>query len=557
MRRHGLWVVWLTCTVWLALALGSAVAGQTATGPRDPVVTSNQNQSTSPGSLSGRIVRAGDGAPLARVEVRADPTSGPEPRLAITDAEGRFQMPDLTAGLWTLTLSKAGYLRLKSGQRTPQQAAKPIRISPAQTTYFDGTMIPGSAITGYIADELGDPVAGVAVEALRSRVVDGQRRLAVVARDQTDDTGAYRLHSLAQGEYLVSARLRAGSPEQTSGPANMLPTFYPGATAPGEATRVRLRTGEERTAINIALGAARAVRVSGTVIDSSGRGVDEAAVELIDPADGTVVGRPYGNFGLTQGGGRFGILNIAPGKYALTARIDRENRRGAEVAIVPVTVEAFDAEVAISTRPATVLTGTVVGAPGATLPRQFPATVWMLPAGSLGQRAAGSVDPDRAFELSGFSGPSRIWVTELPRGWTVSHIEINGTDVTDDVFELRAGVEGQARIVVTNQAGIVRGSVALRSSPAAEVAVIVFPTEPARWSVPSRFVKWSRTDAKGEFSIDGLPPGEYRAVALDDFLDDEPLDADALGLLREIATAVTVRVGAPASVRLTVMERLQ
>jgi uncharacterized protein (DUF2141 family) len=377
-----------------------------------------------------------------------------------------------------------------------------------------------------------------------------------VARDQTDDTGAYRLHSLARGQYYVSARMRVGSPEQSSGPTNALPTFYPGATSVTEAARVRLRAGEERSAMNFSVSAARAVRVSGTVIDSSGRGVDEAAVELFDPTDGTVIGRPYGNFGLTHGGGRFGILNIAPGKYALAARVDRENRRGAEVAVVPVTIDAYDADVAVSTRPASLLSGTVVGAPGTTLPRQLQASVWALPTGEIGQRAGGTVAPDRTFELS-FAGPVRIWVTELPRGWTVSRVEINGTDVTDETFELRAGVEAQARIVISNQLSVVRGSVTARELPMADVAVLVFSADPARWSVPSRFVRWSRTDAKGQFSIDGLPPGEYLAVALDDFVDDELLDAEALGSLRDMATAVSVKVGTPAIVGLNVTERLQ
>ena len=555
MRRHGLWFPWLAGTALLALAPGPAVLGQTATAPRDPVLSREQTQST--GTLTGRIVRAGDGAPMARVEVRADSTSNPEARMAVTDAQGRFQMPDLTAGLWTLTMSKAGYLRLKSGQRTPQQTARTIRVSPAQNTEFDAAMIPSSAITGFIVDELGDPVAGIAVEALRTRVVDGQRRLAVVGRDQTDDTGAYRLHSLPRGQYLVAARLRVGSPEQSSGPTNALPTFYPGATSVTEAARVRLRTGEERSAMNFSVSAARAVRVSGTVIDSSGRGVDEAAVELFDPTDGTVIGRPYGNFGLTQGGGRFGILNIAPGRYALAARVDRENRRGAEVAVVPVTIDAYDAEVAVSTRPASLLSGTIAAAPGTTLPRQLQASVWALPTGDIGQRVGGTVAPDRTFELSGFSGPSRIWVTELPRGWTVSRVDINGTDVTDETFELRAGVEAQARIIVSNQLGVVRGSVTARELPMADVTVLVFAADPARWSVPSRFVRWIRTDAKGQFSIDGLPPGEYRAVALDDFVDDELLDAEALGPLRDMATAVSVTVGTPATVGLTVTERMQ
>jgi hypothetical protein len=177
--------------------------------------------------------------------------------------------------------------------------------------------------------------------------------------------------------------------------------------------------------------------------------------------------------------------------------------------------------------------------------------------GEFGQRVGGTVAPDRTFELSGFSGRSRIWVTELPGGWTVSRVEIDGTDVTDETFELRAGVEARARVIVSNQLGVVRGSVTVRELPMADVAVLVFSADPTRWSVPSRFVRWSRTDAKGQFSIDGLPPGEYRAIALDDFVDDEPLDAEALGPLRDMGTTVSVNVGTPATVGLAVTERLQ
>jgi protocatechuate 3,4-dioxygenase beta subunit len=553
LTRTSLTGAWLIGTVLIAAVSGAGLLGQGVTQPRDPVASRETAVST--GALTGRIVRAGDGTPLARVEVRAEPTSGSEPRIALTDFNGRFQMTDMPAGLWMLTMSKSGYLRMKSGQRTPSQPSKAVRISPGETTSFDGGMIPGAAITGYVVDELGDPVAGVAVEALRPRIVDGQRRLTAVARDLTDDTGAYRLHSLARGEYVVSARLRVGSPDESSGPTTALPTFFPGTTSLTEAGRISLRAGEERSGMGFPVSAARAVRVSGTVIDSTGRGVDEAAVELFDPADGTVIGRPFGNFGLTQGGGRFGILNIAPGRYALSARIDRDDRRGAEVAIIPVTVGAFDVEVAITTRPVAVLSGTIVAGPGATLPRQLQASIWALPTGDSGRRTGATVAPDRSFELSGFSGPTRIWVGDLPRDWAVSRIEINGTNVTDETFELRPGVEANMRVVVTNQLGTVRGSVTARNLPAADVAVLVFTTDAQQWSVPTRYVKWSRTDARGQFSVDGLPPGDYRAVALDDFTDDEPLDADLLGRVRDVATPITVGLAAPASVNLTMTER--
>ena len=545
---------WLTSAVLFSLVSGAGLLGQGGTQPRDPVA-SRSEPVLSPGALTGRIVRASDGLPLARVEVRAESAGRFEPRIAITDFDGRFQIPEMPAGQWMLTLSKSGYLRLRSGQRTPTQSAKAIRISPGETMAFEAGMIPGAAISGYVVDELGDPVAGVAVEALRARIVDGQRRLTAVARDQTDDTGAYRLHSLARGDYFVSARLRVGSPDESSGPTTALPAFFPGTTSFTEAGRISLRAGEERSGLGFPVSAARAVRVSGTVIDSSGRAVDEAAVELFDPGDGTVVGRPFGNFGLTQGGGRFGIINIAPGRYVLSARIDRENRRGAEVASIPVTVGAFDVEVAVTTRPAAVLSGTIAAGPGAALPRQSSASIWALPTGDFGRTIGATVAPDRSFELSGFSGPTRLWVADLPRGWAVSRIEINGTDVTDETFELRPGVEANMRVVLTNQVGAVRGSVSTRNVPAVDVTVLVFTADAQRWSVPSRFVKWSRTDAMGRFSVEALPPGEYRAIALDDFTDDEPLDAEALGRVREMATPVTITVAEPASVNLSVMER--
>ncbi len=110
-------------------------------------------------------------------------------------------------------------------------------------------------------------------------------------------------------------------------------------------------------------------------------------------------------------------------------------------------------------------------------------------------------------------------------------------------------------MVVTNQLGTVQGSVTAGNLPATDVAVLVFTTDVQQWSAPSRFVKWSRTDARGQFSVDGLPPGEYRAVALDDFTDDEPLDADLLGRIRNVATPITVTLAAPASLNLTMTER--
>src|SRR5688572_10402142 len=100
LTRTSLTGAWLIGTVLIAAVSGAGLLGQGVTQPRDPVASRETAVST--GALTGRIVRAGDGTPLARVEVRAEPTSGSEPRIALTDFNGRFQMTDMPAGLWML-----------------------------------------------------------------------------------------------------------------------------------------------------------------------------------------------------------------------------------------------------------------------------------------------------------------------------------------------------------------------------------------------------------------------------------------------------------------------
>ena len=58
------------------------------------------------------------------------------------------------------------------------------------------------------------------------------------------------------------------------------------------------------------------VHVSGRVVDASGRGVDGVGVNLVSPDSG-VVGMLVGNFGVTQGGGAFSIVNVPSGSYTL------------------------------------------------------------------------------------------------------------------------------------------------------------------------------------------------------------------------------------------------
>ena len=149
----------------------------------------------------------------------------------------------------------------------------------------------GSVIAGRITDEFGEPVAQAQVSAQRYQYgPDGQRRLTLSGIPiTTDDLGQFRLHSLMPGEYIVSASFRSGVVSIGGLPGSdtsegFLPTFYPGTINASDAQPVTVTLGQE-SSVQFALSAARMARVSGLVVDSTGRALASAMVVLL-PSSG-------------------------------------------------------------------------------------------------------------------------------------------------------------------------------------------------------------------------------------------------------------------------------
>lgn len=533
-----------------AILCTAMAAGQATRAPlRDITIRA---ESLERGAIAGRIVNAEDGRPLRRVQVRAEHAAGGEPRTVVTDDEGRYQLSDLRPGQWTVSLSKAGYVRLISGQRKPGSASSPLTVKADTLTAFDASLVQGGAITGMVVDEQGDPVAGTVVQALRARTVNGQRRLTSIASDLTDDTGAFRLHSLAAGDYYVKAQLRAVTAEQAEMTGSALPTFFPGTANIGEARRVTLRRGEERGGANFSLQPARALRISGVVTDAAGHPADEAEVQLLDPTDGTIVAHPFGNFGLTHDGGHFTMLNVSPGSYLIAAIVERPNREP-EKALTPIVVSDGDTtEISLATAPAATITGTVASAAAAPLPRDLRAQIKARSAYGFTLPQSATLTANQPFALAGVSGVTSFTVDGLPKGWAVERIEMNGADVTDGTIDIRPTARVTARVTLTNRTTRLDGTVSTPAGAAAgDQAVLVFASNAVRWTSPSRFVATVRSDARGRFTVEGLPPGDYLAAAPSDFDDDDTLDAELLFRVRRSAATVTLVAGAPASVSLT------
>ena len=513
--------------------------------------------------IRGRVVAADTGQPIRRVHVRAFSGEIRESRMASTDAEGRFELRDLPAGRWNLNASKAGYVSLAFGQRRPFESGRPIELGEGETMARADFALPrGSAVTGRILDEFGDPVAGVQVLAMRYRSIQGNRRLTPMGNgDQTDDTGAYRLYGLPPGEYYVSATLRNRMFDDAGDGTGYAATYYPGTGNVAEAQRVTLALAQEQSNVSFALLPTRTVRITGTVVDSQGRQVTSGFVQLMESNETAVGFMSMSGGGRIRPDGTFTIANVAPGSYTLHARTDLGPDEG-EFARVPVTVGNDDLNgVNMATGRGATMTGTIAAAPGSAGKLSLAgATVMAQPVRfepMMGFRP-GRIEEDGSFRVEGLTGRRLVRVNGLPPAWTLKAVLLNGFDVTDSPLEFRGAEETTGiQILVTDQVTEVNGKVTdAKGQPTRDYTVVIFPDDPEKWDFPSRHVRAGRADQQGLFKIRGLPPGEtYLAVAVDYLEDGEGGDPEFLREMRDRGTRLQLGEAEVKALDLTLIQR--
>jgi hypothetical protein len=506
--------------------------------------------------MRGIIVTADNGAPIRRAQVRVVSPEVRESRVTTTDTQGRFEIKELPAGRYTMTVSKAGFVTLQYGQRRPSESGTPIELADAQSLDKLSVALPrGSVLGGRIVDEFGEPVANATVSAWRYAYQGGARRMTQGgqnSRDTTDDQGQYRLFGLPPGEYFVSAMLRGG-PEYTDPTGEVsgyAATYYPGTPNVADAGRVTLAVSQENTSVNFGLIATRLVRVSGTVVMSDGAPAPSGNVMLV-PVNAS--GRP--GIAMQQGGagnrieanGGFRMANVAPGRYQVQART---GGREFELARMDLTVGTDDVSgLTLVTGPGAIISGTVVSDTGE--PFDFRAQQLQLGArigipdaiGGPGMQST-RVGDDFSFSLRNVTEPVVIRATP-PQGWTLKSVSIGGQDVTDTAMEFPAGqtVSG-AQVVLTKKISAVSGLVTdAKGNPVLDATVVVFPSNEKLWTYQSRFIKAARPDQDGRYRVTALPAESYMVVALQGLEDGQAGDPDFLTSVKELASKLEIAEG--------------
>jgi hypothetical protein len=516
---------------------------------------------TGTGRLRGRVLAADTGAIVRRAQVRvSSPDIGT--KTAFTDAQGRYEFKDLPAGRFTLSVTKSGFVTMQYGQSRPFEPGRPIELADAQVMEKADVALPrGSAVSGRILDEFGEPVSDASVTAMRLQYGSGKRRFTPSGRaSTTNDLGQFRVFGLPPGEYYLSATVRtfdtfmmdmmagmAGGANGATNTSGYAASYYPGTPNPAEAQRLSLSVGQELSSIDIQLQPVKLAKIAGIASGSDGKPMSGAMVMLMPGTRDTVALMPGGT-SFTDKDGNFTLSGIAPGEYSLQvqsmaalmsaaseamvlmggdspskAPAPQPMEREFAVAKVTVTGEDIIGLVVTGTHGAKA-TGRVVfeGAPAPdkitslrliATPTDFdeiPATASMF--------GMSAVKDTGAFEINGLVGGRTFRLMDEPKGWFLKEVTREGTDVTDKGYDFKPGdtVEG-FEIVMTTKTQSVTGAVSnAKGEPVKEYTVVVFPEDPQKWAATdSRWMATARPDQQGRFKIASLPSGSFLAIAVE------------------------------------------
>jgi hypothetical protein len=555
-------MVWLVGLVLVpALGFGQPQQAPQQAPPRDasPTRDTSQKAQTGTATIRGHVVAADTGQPLRKAQVRIMAPELRENRLTSTDAEGKYEFKEVLPGRYNVMASKGSYVQLQYGQQRPFEPGKPLEILDRQLVEKVDFALPrGAIITGRVLDEFGEPLPDAMVMAQRYQNINGQRRLVPAGRTgTTNDIGEYRLFAIPPGQYYLSATLRSfnGPLTDSDDRSGYAPTYFPGTANIAESQKVTVTLGQQISDMNMALMPSRMSRITGMAQDAQGQPM-VGMVMAIPRGETTVM--MMGQPGQIKPDGSFVIGGVAPGRYMLLVR---GGSASIDAAFTEVSVSGDDLDgVKLTARPPSHVTGRIVVDPAAaqTL-RSSTLRLTMMPTQMDMMSFAGAppaaVQDDLTFDLRAYPGQARLQFAGSPPGWSIRSVRHRGVDVIDTGFDVKVGEDvNDVDVEITNRVTNVSGMVTNgKGDPQKDYSVVVFAQDRDKWTPMSRYMRTARPDQDGRYKVIGLPPGEYRVIALDYIDQNEWNTPEFLDGIRNKATAFTVEEGETKSVDLKLL----
>jgi hypothetical protein len=482
----------MRCVLLLAATITAAItlAAQAVSPQPDQ---SKQNLCT----VAGRVVTAAEGTPLKSVHVMltAENPGRRDPRTygSYSDTGGVFLLKNVAPGRYRLFAERTGFVSQQYHSSDTQGGAL-LGLQPRQQVNdILFRLVLAAVVTGRVADEDEEPMAGIRVMALRRPTEEEQEEESYASRQQdqlmpagsarTDDRGQYRIFGLKPGEYYLQAT-ESLQPSQDLPEAQdyfvrealgaeYAPVFYPGVLQRGQAETIALRPGDEAQ-VDFSLRHIKTVEISGRVFSPDGKPVNA----IIVLQDAGVEDYFEGHNTNTDAEGKFQLKGVPPGSYILMAYQQASDEVYYPTARQELSVGNDNIEsLTIALSRGTDFTGKVA-MEGLTRPNYIRVSLHAVGGKDLGYYG-GRVKPDGSFDLKGVpEGNYAIQVYgEDESRWYVKSARLGSDDVLEHGLEVEKGTGGTLEIVISAARTQMEGSVMQDDKPAvgARVRIVAEP----------------------------------------------------------------------------------
>ncbi|HEY6330381.1 MAG TPA: carboxypeptidase-like regulatory domain-containing protein [Blastocatellia bacterium] len=478
-------------------------------------------------SISGRLTL--DGKPLAGVPVvvlqNDSPTSiGGVPAAkmvskGVSDDQGFYRFDGLAGAGYKVLPCNPAYV-VSGSQNSPYGPGKYVSLGDGEAVgNIDFSLIRASVISGRVTLADGRPAVGawISVNTDHGGMLYDPATGMPRQGDRTDDNGVFRIYGLGADKYKVSASIFAISQG---------PVFYPGVADRNSAGVVSVATGEEITADIKVGGVGNDGNVTaGQFVDENGKPVANVRFVIYPTSDS---GRPVPgsafSYGNSNSSGEFSVRNLSAGKHAMVLIPDD---RSSYCTAEPVTFDPGSSEAArlrVQAHVGAAISGTAViegsSDPGV-LSQLANLRVFASSYDETAPVPAGrsvTFSADGSFEAIGFlAGHLHLSLAQNKElnGFSLPRIERDGAPLKEGKLDIQdqERITG-LRIVVGYGTGVIRGEVAGVDGAAIPGGTPVIVSVHSTSSDSPLLQRYSITDARGHFEIDGLPDGDYTIAAV-------------------------------------------
>lgn len=458
--------------------------------------------------IEGRVVDAATGEAISGVKVQIFPADGPPANgfATATDAQGRFRIEGVKAGVYRAMYSAAGYSPMPDAGALPPPF--PV-VDGGESVRLEVKLQPMARISGRVLDATGKPVPNASIWLIRQNKwcmppeCNPDHR-----QSKTGENGEFAVHDLVPGPWLVAATAPATwDPPQSRGDERLgwAQTFFPGVTDPRLAEAVHLQPGGEQWSTNIKLATAPLHHIRGRLLDSRGDPVARSSV---------VLGKGFGPTFTrdTDSDGSFDFSAVED-EWNLSAAIDRNGVKLKYARMVDLKDYDSDGVEMRLSAPFTIRGKIVMEVPdGAPVPEPPPIDMGLAAVAPLLSDGPGGflvirTDGESLTVQDVYPGSYRVqFLTDAPIPYFLDSIRLGKQDALGSFPLDSAALPLTVRFKLGG--GTVRGTV----EDCGSLPVFLVPQEPALRR--NGFIRISRCDSNNRFEFFAVRPGEYYGIAL-------------------------------------------